>query len=155
MSQKSKLSVEEKAEIIRKYQQGEISLSQAARYAEVGLTTIYRWSARYEAEGAAGFLPYQQNRVYPPEQKLKAVREYLSGAGSLEEISKKYKLQNDRQLHNWIKVYNAHGTFNSAKFSGGGSYMKQRRETTQAQIENEQVADKIEKIHSESPDKGA
>lgn len=32
--------------------------------------------------------------------------------------------------------------------------MKQRRETTQAQIENEQVADKIEKIHSESPDKG-
>ena len=55
MSQKSKLSVEEKAEIIRKYQQGEISLSQAARYAEVGLTTIYRWSARYEAEGVAGF----------------------------------------------------------------------------------------------------
>ncbi|MCB7513440.1 transposase [bacterium 210917-SL.2.15] len=100
-------------------------------------------------------MPYQQNRVYPPEQKLKAVREYLSGAGSLEEISKKYKLRNDRQLHNWIKVYNAHGTFNSAKFSGGGSYMKQRRETTQAQIENEQVADKIEKIHSESPDKGA
>lgn len=33
--------------------------------------------------------------------------------------------------------------------------MKQRRETTQAQIEYEQVADKIEKIHSESPDKGA
>lgn len=32
--------------------------------------------------------------------------------------------------------------------------MKQRRETTQTQIENEQVADKIEKIHSESPDKG-
>ncbi|WP_417018635.1 helix-turn-helix domain-containing protein, partial [Anaerotignum sp.] len=51
MSQKNKLNVEEKAEIIRKYQQGEISLSQAARYAEVGLTTIYRWSARYEAEG--------------------------------------------------------------------------------------------------------
>ena len=52
-------------------------------------TTIYRWSARYEAEGAAGFLPYQKNRVYPPELKLKAVLEYLSGAGSLEEISKK------------------------------------------------------------------
>ncbi|MDY5038997.1 MAG: helix-turn-helix domain-containing protein, partial [Lawsonibacter sp.] len=71
MSQKSKLSVEEKAEIIRKYQQGEISLSQAARYAEVGLTTIYRWSARYEAEGVTGLLPYQKNRVYPPELKLK------------------------------------------------------------------------------------
>ena len=65
-----------------------------------------------------------------PELKLKAVLEYLSGAGSLEEISKKYKLRNDRQLSNWIKVYNAHGDFNSTKFSGGGSYMKQGRETT-------------------------
>lgn len=130
MSQKGKLNTEEKVEIIKKYQQGEISLVQAARDAGVGTTTIYRWSARYEAEGAAGFLPYQKNRVYPPELKLKAVLEYLSGAGSLEEISQKYKLRNDRQLSNWIKVYNAHGDFNSTKFSGGGSYMKQGRETT-------------------------
>ena len=130
MSQKGKLNTEEKVEIIKKYRQGEISLVQAARDAGVGTTTIYRWSARYEAEGAAGFLPYQKNRVYPPELKLKAVLEYLSGAGSLEEISQKYKLRNDRQLSNWIKVYNAHGDFNSTKFSGGGSYMKQGRETT-------------------------
>lgn len=78
MSQKGKLNTEEKVEIIKKYQQGEISLVQAARDAGVGTTTIYRWSARYEAEGAAGFLPYQKNRVYPPELKLKAVLEYLS-----------------------------------------------------------------------------
>ena len=30
-----------------------------------------------------------------------------------------------------MKVYNAHGDFNSRKHSGGGSYMKQGRETTQ------------------------
>ena len=30
----------------------------------------------------------------------------------------------------WIKVYNAHGDFNSVKQSGGGSYMKQGRDTT-------------------------
>lgn len=86
MSQKGKLNTEEKVEIIKKYQQGEISLVQAARDAGVGTTTIYRWSARYETEGAAGFLPYQKNRVYPPELKLKAVLEYLSGGG---EVSKK------------------------------------------------------------------
>ena len=130
MSQKSKLNAEEKVEIIRKYQQGEISLVQAARDAGVGTTTIYRWSARYEVEGAAGFLPYQQNRVYPPELKLKAVQDYLSGAGSLEEISKKYKLRNDRQLSNWIKVYNTCGNFNSTKFWGGGSCINQGREAT-------------------------
>ena len=49
-------------------------------------------------KGRLGFLPYRKNRVYPPELKLKAVLEYLSGVGSLEEISKKYKLRNDRQL---------------------------------------------------------
>ncbi len=43
----------------------------------------------------------------------------------------KYKLRNERQLSNWIKVYHAHGDFNSVKFSGGGSYMKQGRDTTQ------------------------
>ena len=131
MPQKSKLNAEEKVEIIRKYQQGEISLAQAAREASVETTTIYRWSTRYEAEGADGFLSYQKNRVYPSELKLKAVQEYLSGTGSLREISKKYKLRNERQLSNWIKVYHAHGDFNSVKFSGGGSYMKQGRDTTQ------------------------
>ena len=131
MPQKSKLNAEEKVEIIRKYQQGEISLAQAAREARVETATIYRWSTRYEAEGAGGFLSYQENRVYPSELKLKAVQEYLSGSGSLREISKKYKLRNERQLSNWIKVYNAHGDFNSVKFSGGGSYMKQGRDTTQ------------------------
>ena len=55
MSQKGKLNTEEKVEIIKKYRQGEISLVQAARDAGVGTTTIYRWSARYEAEGAAIF----------------------------------------------------------------------------------------------------
>ena len=103
MPQKSKLNAEEKVEIIRKYQQGEISLAQAAREASVETATIYRWSTRYEAEGAGGFLSYQKNRVYPSELKLKAVLEYLSGSGGLREISKKYKLRNERQLSNWIK----------------------------------------------------
>lgn len=49
MPQKGKLNAEEKVEIVRRYQQGEMSLVQAARYAGVGTTTIYRWSARYEA----------------------------------------------------------------------------------------------------------
>ena len=56
MSQKSKLSAEEKVRIVRRYQRGEIGLVQAAREAGSGTTTIYRWSARYEAEGVDGFL---------------------------------------------------------------------------------------------------
>ena len=51
MSQEGKLNAEEKIEIIRKYQRGEISIAQAARDAGVGTTTIHRWIARYKAEG--------------------------------------------------------------------------------------------------------
>lgn len=130
MPQKEKLNAEGKIQIVQKYRQGEISLTQAARHAEVSETTIYRWSARYGTEGVAGLLPYQRNCVYSPNLNLKALQDYLSGSGTLTEISEKYQLRNDRQLHNWIKMYNAHGTFHSTKCSGGGSYMKQRRETT-------------------------
>ena len=51
--------------------------------------------------------------------------------GGLQEICKKYKIREICTLWQWVKVYNAHGDFNSVKQSGGGSYMKQGRETTQ------------------------
>lgn len=76
-------------------------------------------------------MPYERNRAYSVELKQQAVEEYLSGVGSYREISKKYKIRSRTQLRNWVKVYNAHGDFSSTKFSGGGSYMKQGRETTQ------------------------
>ena len=47
------------------------------------------------------------------------------------EVCKKYKIRDERQLRNWVKVYNAHGDFNSVKHSGGGSYMKKARSTSQ------------------------
>ena len=130
MSKARKIKPEEKVNIVRKWQAGEISVSAASEEAGVDWKTIRSWIARYEAEGAAGFLPRRQNRVYPPEMKRQAVQEYLSGAGSLVEISKKYHLRFKRQLQNWIKVYHAHGDFNSVQYSGGGSCMKQGRETT-------------------------
>ena len=131
MSQKSKLSAKEKVKIIHKYMNREVSLSGAAAEAGVDRETLQRWVVQYEAEGAAAFLPNRRKHIYSPELKLQAVQDYLSGKGSLVEISKKYGLRDKKQLQNWIKVYNAHGDFNSVKFSGGGSYMKQGRDTTQ------------------------
>ena len=131
MSQKSKLSAKEKVKIIHKYMNREVSLSGAAAEAGVDRETLQRWVVQYEAEGAAAFLPNRRKHIYSPELKLQAVQDYLSGKGSLIEISKKYGLRDKKQLRNWLKVYNTHGDFNSVKFSGGGSYMKQGRDTTQ------------------------
>ena len=71
----------------------------------------------------------EHNTVYTEELKAAAVREYLDGKGSLNEIAAKYGLRSSRQLYDWIKVYNSGRDF-SHKMSGG-SRMKQGRETTQ------------------------
>ena len=131
MPQKQKTSPEEKVKLVRKCLNGEFGVCEAGRLVGVNWKTVRRWIARYEVEGVSGFFSQERNRVYSPEVKLNAVRDYLSSKGSLLEICIKYKIRSARQLEDWIKVYNAHGDFNSTKFSGGGSYMKQGRDTTQ------------------------
>lgn len=130
MPQKQRLSAEEKAKVIEDYINNRISLSEAARRGGVARDTISQWARNYEADGMTAFMTCR-NRVYSPELKRQAVEDYLSGKGSQAELSKKYGLRDRRQLRNWLKVYNAHGDFNSRKNSGGGSYMKQGRDTTQ------------------------
>lgn len=131
MPHKQKLSVEEKVEIVKRCIHGEISACRAAEKVGVGETSIRRWIAAYEAEGTDAFLPHDKNRVYSTELKLNAVRSYLSGEGSLSEVTKRFKIRSPRILEQWLKVYNTHGNFNSVKQSGGGSYMRQIRSTTQ------------------------
>ena len=131
MTKREKQESEEKVKIVIKYIVGEVSISGAAAEGGVDRKTLQRWVMQYELEGAAAFLPNRRNHAYSPELKLQAVQEYLSGKGSQAELSKKYGLRDRRQLRNWLKVYNAHGDFNSRKNSGGGSCMKQGRDTTQ------------------------
>ena len=129
MPQKQKVSAEEKVKVIEDYINNRISLSEAARRGGVARDTISQWARNYEADGMTAFMTCR-NRVYSPELKRQAVEDYLSGMGSQAELSKKYGLRDRRQLRNWLKVYNAHGDFNSRKNSGGGSCMKQGRDTT-------------------------
>ena len=132
MPQKQKISIEEKVKIVRAYLAGEIGVTEAARRSGVNWSSFSRWVSNYEADGADAFLPHK-NRSYSPELKRQAVEDYLLGVGSLRVLCKKYHIRAEQQLLNWIKVYNAHGDFNSVKHSGGGSYMKQGRDTTQAE----------------------
>ena len=130
MGRKKKMEAAEKLELIQDYLSGKISLREAARRAGAANTSVKQWVDNYEAEGIAAFMPHKQ-RVYSPDLKRQAVQDYLSGKGSQSDISKKYGLRDRKQLRAWIKVYNTHGDFNSVKHSGGGSYMKQGRDTTQ------------------------
>lgn len=130
MPQKQKICVEEKLRLIKKYQAGDVGRNEAAKIAGVSTATFSEWVKNYEIDGSDAFFCLK-NRVYSRELKTEAVNEYLSGNDSLLGICKKYKIRSHSRLQQWIKLYNAHGDFNSEKQSGGGSYMQQGRETTQ------------------------
>ena len=131
MSQNQKLSLAEKVELVRRCIQEEISIREASRIGGVAVITVRRWICQYELEGAEAFLPYRKNQAYPAELKYTAVSAYLTGEGSLLDICKTYKIRNPHILEKWIEMYNTHGNFNSARFSGGGCYMSKARSTTQ------------------------
>jgi transposase-like protein len=115
----------------RRYLKGEISLSEAAKEAQMDRMSVEEWIRRYRSEGVSGLIPSENNRIYSTEIKLAAVKDYLSGEGSQREICETYKIRSSRQLRDWIKVYNRHGDFNSVKHPGGGSYMRKGRSTAQ------------------------
>ena len=132
MSRRKDIAVERKVEIVQAYIRKKIGIVEAARRAGVNEKTMESWIRNYEAEGVSAFLSRRQ-KAYSQELKHQAVTAYLSGEGSLAQICRKYQIRDKRQLQNWLKVYNGGGDLGSVKRSGGGSYMKQGRETTQAE----------------------
>ena len=130
MSKNRKIKPEEKIRIVQECIDGKISQAQAAEEAGVKKESVRTWIAKYHSEGSLAFLTHEGNRAYSPELKRQAVQDYLSGGGSLLEISKKYKIRSKTQLERWIKVYNSGKDFDKHKMSGG-SRMKKTRKTTQ------------------------
>lgn len=130
MPRKQKLSLEEKISLVRQCLAGELGVCLAGELAGVDEKSVRCWIDRYETEGAEGLQLSDRNRVYSVGLKKRAVEAYLAGEGSLQDICKKYKIRDAHSLRDWIKVYNAHGDFSSVRHSGGGSYMKQGRNTT-------------------------
>ena len=127
---RTKIGYEKKVEIVTRYLRGEAGYTESVRAANNSKSSFGLWVAQYKAGGATALQPQNKNNQYGAKVKFSAVLAYLSGEGSLETICGKYGIRSTIQLRNWIKVYNAHGDFNSVKHSGGGSYMKQGRDTT-------------------------
>ena len=129
MPRRRKIKAEDQIGILQKYVAGKISRAEASRRCGVRERTIARWRVRYETEGVAGFLS-QKNKSYSPELKRDAVRAYLSGQGSVLEICRVYKIRDEKQLRDWIKVYNGQKDF---KKQTGGTRMTKGRETRQVE----------------------
>lgn len=127
MSEKREIGAEEKVRTVEAVLRGEMGIREAGRQIGTSNATVRRWISRYQAEGPSAFI-HNGERSYSPELKEAAVKEYVSGRGSLSDICKKYKIRSDRQLRNWIKVYNSGRDF---KKRSGGSRMSKARKTSQ------------------------
>ena len=105
MAYKTKISTDEKLRIVREYKAGETTLGVAADQLGVDRKTVAGWIHLYDIGGEDALLPPEHLTMYSPELKLKAVKDYLSGKGSLAAICKEYKIRARIQLQDWIKVY--------------------------------------------------
>ena len=130
MSEKKRIRLEEKVRIVKECIAGKISQAEAESQAGVSKTVVADWIRLYSTEGVSAFLPKKGKRLYDPALKEAAVKDYLSGRGSIREICKIYKIRSTSQLREWIMVYNGHKDFRKQT---GGSRMTKGRETTQAE----------------------
>lgn len=127
---RSGISYEQKLEAVERYKRGEGSQLSIAREYGVKMTSVRRWIANYEAMGPSGLASQGMNNKYSVELKTAAIEAYLHGGGSLMEICKRYRIRSEKQLRNWITMYNGHKELRSTGGRGRGIYMTKARITT-------------------------
>ena len=113
---------------VEDYLAGKSSQRAMAKSLGVNHTTFRQWIINYQSRGKSTFFSNEKH-YYSKELKEQAVRDYLSGKGSLRDICKKYKLKSVTPLRNWIKMYNSHEKL-KASGTGGAVIMTKGRKTT-------------------------
>ena len=86
MSRATKLGAVEKAKIVKRYLAGEIGRNEVARIAGEVPVSFVLWVNKYKNDGVLGLAPQGKNNIYSTELKLQAVRDYLNGVGSQDNI---------------------------------------------------------------------
>lgn len=129
MGRKPKVLPEIKVAAAEDYLRGKKSVVKISNELSVNRTTVETWIRIYRSKGALGLLPKIKNNSYSKELKVKAIEEYLTGNGSLRDITMKYGMRSESQLRNWIMKYNGHEKIKSSGL-GGNQIMTKGRSTT-------------------------
>jgi len=129
MGRKPNVLFEVKVLAVKDYLNGLKSIERIINELSVARSTVETWIRIYHSKGESGLLPQTTNNTYSKELKILAVKEYLSGNGSLWDISMKYGLRSNQQLRTWIIKYNGHEDIISSK-TGGNRIMTKGRSTT-------------------------
>jgi transposase len=135
VGRKGKFSVLEKLAAVEDYLLGQRSTSQICREMPIHERSFYSWLQKYQMFGAGGLTTVRKNKYYPETIKLQAVRDYLGGSASQDEICRKYEISVHSILHQWIKKYNGHEIFKSHNSQGEKCMTKGRRTSYEERVE--------------------
>ena len=99
MSNKVKITPEQKMFLALKFRELKISLSAFCRMYNIERTAIHRWSIKYD-KGLKGLEEIKKTTKYSSHTLIYAVEDYLTGNFSMLQIVKKYNLSGDSVLGN-------------------------------------------------------
>ena len=130
----TKISADTKLEYARLCFEKKMSKTEAANILSIDFSTVAEWVHRYQEQGATAFLDTGKNNVYSNELKLEAILSYLNGEDSYKTVAARYGLRSDKQLRDWVKVYNNGEDFSHER-SGGSRMTTSRRTTKEERIQ--------------------
>ena len=70
-------------------------------------SSLNEWVAKYRVMGSGAFTSSRHNKSYSSELKIRAVEEYITGKGSILDITAKYGISGTEVFRRWILKYNA------------------------------------------------
>ena len=121
---------DEKAKVIGAYKAGNSDRKISQMYG-IPKSTVRLWCKNYEVFGEEIYKEKKNYKKWSNEIKVTAVREYLDGYGSIEDICKKYKISTSIIFRRWILWYNGYRELKEHSSAKGEIYMTKGRKTTQ------------------------
>ena len=124
----NRIGLAEKLLTVHQILDGKETQGHAAERLGISKASMQQWICIYKSDGDGAFHT-TGNKHYPKELQEQAVRDYLSGKGSLLQICQRYGIRAKSKLQDWIKKYNGHEEL-KASGTGGTAIMTKGRKTT-------------------------
>ncbi|PZD94488.1 IS3 family transposase [Paenibacillus sambharensis] len=125
---RNKLNALEKLAILQEIEAGHIGVRATVKKYGIAMSTLANWQRRYRLYGTEGLEVRKHNRSYSEELKHQAVKDYLEGKLSQNQVIDKYGIACRALLFNWIKKYTGHSSLKAC--TGGTTAMTKGRKTT-------------------------
>ncbi len=105
-----KYTYEFKRQVVEEYLAGRGGvLFLAKKYGIPGKSLVHQWIKSYREFGEDGLKASWTKEVYDAEFKERAVKLYLAGLDSYEEVAAQLHIKTPATLNRWVQEYEAHG----------------------------------------------